>query len=255
MSSCRPLFLSRPTGPTIIRLTCLGWLVAFVGLTFVSGAEARAASDEDDFVRFTLEPPGPSPYHTIRYEITRRGPATTAVHRRGLPGLDEGLHALGLMTREEGERIFALAREVDAVKLTDHRPKHVAPGAVTWRCHVQLSGVSHTFLVTDPDNAERRYARLFSAVRHAALTIAGELPFRNVFVPATDRGWLNIESVPAARVRIDGFDTRLETPMYSYELAAGPHTITLTSLDGRYSRTFEIRLEPQGTTTLRVDLR
>lgn len=229
--------------------------MAFVGLTFVSGAEARAASDEDDFVRFTLEPPGPSPYHTIRYEITRRGPATTAVHRRGLPGLDEGLHALGLMTREEGERIFALAREVDAVKLTDHRPKHVAPGAVTWRCHVQLSGVSHTFLVTDPDNAERRYARLFSAVRHASLTVAGELPFRNVFVPATDRGWLNIESVPAARVRIDGFDTRLETPMYSYELAAGPHTITLTSLDGRFSRTFEIRLEPQGTTTLRVDLR
>lgn len=215
----------------------------------------RAAPGNDDFVRFTLEPSQASPYHTIRYEITRRGPATTAVHRRGLPGLDEGLHALGLMTRDEGERIFALAREVKAQTLPDHRPKLIAPGAATWRCHVQLGGVSHTFLLTDPDNADRRYARLFSAVREAALTVAGELPFRNVFVPATDRGWLNIESVPAARVRIDGFDTRLETPMYSYELASGPHVITLTSLDGRYNRTFEIRLEPQGTTTLRVDLR
>lgn len=241
--------------PTITRLAWLAVVALSFGSTVVSAARTRAAAGEDDFVRFTLEPAQTSPYHTIRYEITRRGPATTAVHRRGLPGLDEGLHALGLMTREEADRIFALAREVDALKLSDHRPKHLAPGAVTWRCHVQLGGVAHTFLVTDPDNAERRYARLFHAVRHAALTIAGELPFRNVFVPATDRGWLNIESVPAAKVRIDGFDTRLETPMYSYELAAGPHTITLTSLDGRYNRTFEIRLEPQGTTTLRVDLR
>jgi len=238
-----------------IALTRLAWLALLSGLTLVSTPGTRAATGDDDFVRFTLEPAQASPYHTIRYEITRRGPATTAVHRRGLPGLDEGLHALGLMTREEGERIFALARQIDATKLPDHRPTHIAPGAATWRCDLQLGGVSHTFLVTDPDNADRRYARLFAAVRHAALTIAGELPFRNVFVPATDRGWLNIESIPAARVRIDGFDTRLETPMYSYELAAGPHTITLTSLDGRYTRTFEIRLEAQGTTTLRVDLR
>lgn len=255
MSFRRPALLSRLA---IVRLTRHTWLAVValsLGFIAVSASEARAAPGDDDFVRFTLEPAQASPYHTIRYEITRRGPATTAVHRRGLPGLDEGLHALGLMTREEGARIFALAREVGALELSDHRPARIAPGAVSWRCHVQLSGVAHTFVVTDPDNADRRYARLFGAVRQAALTIAGELPFRNVFVPATDRGWLNIESVPAAKVRIDGFDTRLETPMYSYELAAGPHTITLTSLDGRYTRTFEIRLEAQGTTTLRVDLR
>lgn len=215
----------------------------------------RTERVDDDFVRFTLEAPQSSPYHTIRYEITRRGPATTAVHRRGLPGLEEGLHALGLLTREEGEKVFALAREVGATTLPDHRPRAVAPLAVTWRCHVLLDGVSHTFLVTDPDNADRRYARLFAAVRSTVIAVAGELPFRNVFVPAGDRGWLNIESVPAAKVVIDGFDTRLTTPMYSYELGAGAHIITLSSIDGRFTRTFDIRLEPQGTTTLRVDLR
>ncbi len=229
--------------------------LACLVLTLVSiGGPARA--EDDDYVRFTLEPPSASPYHTIRYEITRRGPATTAVHRRQLPGLDEGLHALGLLTPSEAEVVFGIARAAGALTLADARPKVVAPGALTWRCDILLKGVAHTFKVVDPDNAtDRRYARLFAAVRDAVITRAGELPFRNVFFPAADRGWLNIESVPAATVVIDTFDTKLTTPIYSYELAAGNHKVTLTSLDGRFVRTFEFRLEPQGTTTLRIDLR
>lgn len=243
-----------PTPPSSLpRFSCVLVAASIAILSSLSGA-ARAGAD--DYVRFTLEGPQASPYHTIRFEITRRGPAITAVHRRQLPGLDEGLHALGLLTPEEGEAIFALARTVDATRLTDSAPKVAAPGALTWRCHVLLDGQAHTFLVTDPDNApDRRHARLFSAVRKTVVAVAGELPFRNVFVPASDRGWLNIESVPAAKVVIDGFDTRLTTPLYSYELAGGAHTVTLTSLDGRFVRTYDIRLEPQGTTTLRIDLR
>ncbi len=200
--------------------------------------------------------PAASPYHTIRYEITRRRPATTAVHRRQLPGLEEGLHALGLLTPDEATSFFALARELDAATLTTLVPKKPRPGALTWRCDVMLDGKRHSFSVTDPENArDRRYARLFDAVRRTVLAHAGELPFRNVFFPAADRGWLNVESVPAAAVTIDGFDTKLETPLYSYDIAAGTHQLVLRSLDGRFERSFEIRVEAQGTTTLRIDLR
>jgi len=251
--------MSKPTphvsivsGPAASRVALV---VACFVLTLVS-ISGSARAEDDDYVRFTLEPPSASPYHTIRYEITRRGPATTAVHRRQLPGLDEGLHALGLLTPSEAEVIFGIARDVGALTLADTRPKVVAPGALTWRCDVLLKGVANTFKVVDPDNAsDRRYARLFAAVRNAVIAQAGELPFRNVFFPAGDRGWLNIESVPAATVVIDTFDTKLTTPIYSYELAAGNHKVTLTSLDGRFVRTFDFRLEPQGTTTLRIDLR
>jgi len=227
-------------------------------------APTPAPQDDEDYVRFTLETgygqptaiPAASPYHTIRYEITRRRPATTAVHRRQLPGLEEGLHALGLLTPEESTSFFALARSLGAASLPSVVASVPTPGVLTWRCDLLLDGKRATFLVSDPENAaDRRYARLFDAVRRTVLTRAGELPFRNVFFPAKDRGWLNIECVPAAAVTLDGFDTRLETPMYSYDIAAGTHSLVLRSLDGRFERTFEVRVEPQGTTTLRIDLR
>ena len=217
------------------------------------------APDEEDYVRFTLETagtPAASPYHTIRYEITRRRPATTAVHRRTLPGREEGLHALGLLTPEESAAYFALVRGLDVLHLPSVVPSKPPAGALTWRCDLQLDGVRASFVATAPESlSDRRYARLFDATRRLVLANAGELPFRNVFFPARDRGWLNIESVPAATVTLDGLETRLETPMYSYDIGAGPHTLVLRSLDGRYERTFEVRVEPQGTTTLRIDLR
>lgn len=228
---------------------------------FGAAPDAHAAPPEtpesEDYVRFTLEPPAASPYHTIRYEITRRAPATTAVHRRQLPGLDEGLHALGLLTPEESRAFFSLARSLGATSLRSvPRTADTPPGALTWRCDLMLGGEVASFLVTDPEGlTDRRYALLFAAVQRTVLEHAGELRFRNVFYPASDRGWLNIETVPAAAVTLDGFDTRLETPLYSYEVAAGAHEVVLRSLDGELVRTIQVRVEPQGTTTLRIDLR
>lgn len=237
-------------------------IVIFASLapwSVTSGALAAEPGppDSEDYVRFTLEPPAASPYHTIRYEITRRAPATTAVHRRQLPGLDEGLHALGLLTPQESRAFFALAKSLGATSLPSvPRTTATPPGALTWRCDLSLDGEVASFIVADPEGlADRRYALLFAAVQRAVLEHAGELRFRNVFYSAGDRGWLNIESVPAAAVTLDGFDTQLETPLYSYEVAAGTHEVVLRSLDGQLVRTFQVRIEPQGTTTLRIDLR
>jgi len=244
--------------PSLASLTIiLVHLAPLVATAYGARAAPPEPSESEDFVRFTLEPPAASPYHTIRYEITRRAPATTAVHRRQLPGLEEGLHALGLLTPEESRDFFALARGLDAASLRSvPRTSATPPGALTWRCDLLLDGKVASFIVTDPDNlVDRRYARLLAAVQRTVLEHAGELRFRNVFFPAHDRGWLNVESVPAAALTLDGFDTKLETPLYSYEVAAGTHEIVLRSLDGRLVRTFQVRVEPQGTTTLRIDLR
>lgn len=223
-------------------------------MALLCGLFAVSFAGDDDYVRFTLEGPSASPYHTIRYEITRRGRATTAVHRRRLPGLEEGLHGLGLLTRAEADAVFDLARTTSATSLADAGAP--SPATLTWRCDVLLDGVAHTFRATDLDNLpDRRYGALFAAVKRRVLAAAGELPFRNVFYPAAERGWLNVESIPAAHLTIDGFDTKLETPLYAYELGAGPHKLKLRSRDGRFEREIDIKLEPQGTTTLRVDLR
>jgi len=236
----------------------LGRVLMWVSIAscLVATWPSAARAGEDDYVRWSLVAPAPSPYHTIRYEITKRRPATTAVHRKNLPGLDESLHALGLLTPEESDAVFAIVHRVMATPLVDAAAPRPRADALTWQCDVRLDGVDRRFTVTDPlRQADRRYAALFLAVRDVVLERAGPLPFRNVFYPAGERGWINIESVPAARVWIDDLDTELDTPLYAYEIAAGTHTVRLVDKEGGHDRTYTVRIETQGTTTLRVDLR
>ncbi|TNF27699.1 MAG: hypothetical protein EP329_19150 [Deltaproteobacteria bacterium] len=225
-------------------------LLVLLPLVFTAGTT--------DYVRVRLEAPSPSPFRTISYEVTRRAPATTAVHRRLLPGDAESLHALGLLTEAETATIDAVVRETDAMHLPDAGPATPAAGwgQLTWVVSLQVDGVLHEFRCTAPENLpDRRYFRLIDAVRTTVKGVTSELPFRNVFYEPERRGWVNIISVPAARATIDGFDTQLETPLYHYELASGAHTIRLKSTDGRFEREYKVKVEPGGTTQLRVDLR
>lgn len=210
----------------------------------------------EDYVRVRLDTPSATPFSIIRYEITKRGPATTAVHRRTLPGHAESFHALGLLTTEETEAIDNILRETKAMALRSAVPKRRPAGAVTWSVELLVDGKKHRFKVTDPENLkDQRYARLIHAVRRQVRAVTAPLPFRNVFFSPKRRGWLNIVSVPIASVSVDGFDTKLTTPLYSYELPAGKHTISLKSIDGTLKRSYDIQVEPGGSTNLRVDLR
>lgn len=233
-------------------LTAALALVAALGLA----AAAPAPRTVDDYVRVTLDTPAPSPFSLIRYEVTAREPATTAVHRRLLPGHDESLHALGLLTEDEAAAIFALVDATGAMELRDAAPAQPPPSTLAWRVELRVGGREHSFRVVGPEQLrDRRYQRLVDGVRAAVLRHAGDLPFRNVFFEPDARGWLNVVSVPRARLWIDDFDTRLDTPIYHYELPSGAHTVRLRAMDGDYDRTYEVRVEPGGTTSLRVDLR
>lgn len=227
-------------------------------IAFLLSAFAVSFAGDDDYVRWSLEAPGPSPWVTIRYEITRRTPATTAVHRRRLPGTEEGEHALGLLTPEESDAFFDSVRALTPLTLaSDPPPKGKAAAArLRFRCDLLLDGTLHTFTATDPaTHANPAIRALFHSVADLVTEIAGPLPFRQVFFPATERAWLNVESVPAAVVSVDGFDTGLTAPLYAYEVKAGERVVTLRTADGALERTYTVRVEPGGTTTLRVDLR
>jgi hypothetical protein len=214
---------------------------------------------DGDYVRYVLDQPSITPYSTIRYEVIQRGRATSAVHRRGLPGYEESLHGMGLLTAGEASDLWAVLRKVDALALPDALGgtggTRSQPG-VTWQVDVRLDGVQSKFRVFEPENQpDRRHARLFRIVRQAVEAHAGRHPFRNVFLSKRRRGWLNLVSVPVARVTIDGFDTELETPLYGYEVEKGKRRVGLVSRDGTYERTYEIRIESGTTTHVRADLR
>lgn len=214
---------------------------------------------DGDYVRFVLDAPSVSPYSTIRYEIIDRGRVTTAVHRRGLPGYSESLHGMGLLTPEEATQIWTEVRACEPERLEEVLPVESAstpPLGVTWSVDIRLGELSKTFRVFDPVNqADRRHARLFRAIRSMVEARAGRHPFRNVFMEKRQRGWLNLVSVPAAKVFIDDYDTGHETPLYGYEVERGKRKVRLVSLDGTYERTYEIRIESGTTTRVRADIR
>lgn len=227
-------------------------IAILLGALFSMGADG-------DYVRFVLDQPSATPYSTIRYEIIDRGRVTTAVHRRGLPGYSESLHGMGLLTPEEAIKLWTEVRACDPASLPDALSVLAGPQphtGVTWSVDVRMGDLSRRFRVFDPVNQpNRRYSRLFKLVRSMVEARAGKHPFRNVFLEKRQRGWLNLVSVPAARVVIDGFDTGHETPLYGYEVERGKRKVTLRSLDGTYERTYEIRIESGTTTRVRADIR
>lgn len=238
----------------------LATLAVVAGLLAAGPTTDPAAGEA--YVRISVEQPAPTPFAVIHYEISRRGRTTTAVHRRELPGLGESLHAMGLLTRSEAVALWAAVAELQALDLPDAAtaPRAGWPG-FRWRVEVAAPAESgevreHSFVVTDPVNQpDRRYQRLVMRVCDTVHRVAGELPFRNVFFPEGKLGWISVTSIPVAGIDIDGFATQLETPLYSYELGAGTHAVRLRTADGALDRTYEVKVEPGGTTHLTVDLR
>jgi hypothetical protein len=203
-----------------------------------------------------LDKPSDSPFAEIRYEVTERGPASAAIHRRRLPGQISSLHNMGLMTREAAHAVRKLLIETDALTLPDahHHSPHNA--VLTWRFEAQQDGQKNTFRVTDPLNQkDRRYWRLFSTLRRHVRAVTGGLPFQDVFYPKREMGWLHVRSSPTARLTLDGRDTELLTPIRDFPLRAGKHQIELKSVEGSHIRRYTIRVEPGGHTRLKLSLR
>ena len=214
---------------------------------------------DGDYVTVTLEQPSASPFSTVVYDVAVRGRTNTASHRRELPGYGESLHGMGLLTRAEAASYWRDVRGLGLTELADSPPAQADAGSYSglgWRVKAVVDGVRYAFRVVDPVNqSDRRYQAILSRTRSLVQRLAGELPFRNVFIPEDRLGWINVVTVPVARLHVDGFDTELETPLYGYEVSAGTHTLRLASEDGAYDRSYEVRVDSGGTTLLRVDLR
>jgi hypothetical protein len=214
---------------------------------------------DGDYVMLTLQQPSSSPFATVRYEVAVRGRVNTATHRRELPGYGESLHGMGLLTREESSAYWGAIRALNLADLGDALPpadtKDRIDGLV-WEIEWLIDGVERTLRVVDAVNQEdRRYPRALMLTQALVHRVAGDLPFRNVFIPEGRLGWLNVVTVPVARLYVDGFDTELETPLYGYEVSSGTHTLRLKTADELHERTYKVKVDPGGTTLLRVDLR
>ncbi|MFB6263331.1 MAG: PEGA domain-containing protein, partial [Bradymonadaceae bacterium] len=59
-----------------------------------------------------------------------------------------------------------------------------------------------------------------------------------------EKSVLNINSMPAARVEIDGKDTGKYTPVLNYEVEPGSHRIRLINEEIGFEKTYSVELKP-----------
>ncbi len=201
---------------------------------------------------------GFTPYRSVSYEVLWRGRTAVVNHYRSLVNYDEALHEMRLCEREELQRLLKDLSDAGALTLPSAPTPKVRVGALRYEIEIRPGGAKgkvHTFTVDEPDaQPDPRYARIVRRVRGFVVRATGELPFRNVFFDPGTFGFLNLTSVPAARVEIDGRDIGLETPLYGYELASGVHEVRLIDPKSGAERRHNLRVEPGMTTIVHIEV-
>ena len=200
---------------------------------------------------------GFTPYRLVIYEVLWRGKVPVAGHYRGLVDYAEALHNMKLVRTADFEKLLRDVERDGAFGLKDApAPTERAPGALRFEIEVRNGDKHNSVTVTAPSGQpDPRYGRIIDRVRRFVLDRAGELTFRNVFFEPGTYGYVNLTSVPIAKIYIDGRDVQHHTPLYGYELPVGPHEVRLVAEEKGWERTHTLKVEPGMTTIVHFDLR
>ncbi|MFT5432016.1 MAG: hypothetical protein ACI9OJ_002714 [Myxococcota bacterium] len=256
-------------GSTTSRL----WLVALLcGVLLAANAMGKTLPPEPAAAKTPPSDPlsdslvsvrvvgGFTPYRLTTYEVMWRARVAVSGHYRGLVNYGEALHQMSLVPKAE---YLALLRrlkglgvfELDRAPVVDRELKSQL-GALKYEIEVG-DGSKHTLIKLTAPHAQQdgRYLAVIEAVREFVIKTAGDLAFRNVFFEPGTFGYVNLTSVPTARVWVDGRDTKRDTPLYGYELPAGKHAIKMVALKEKWERKHTLTVEPGMTTIVHFDLR
>lgn len=210
---------------------------------------------EDSHVRVTRTE-GFSPFRGVIHVVISRARVPVAKHRKRLINHSGRLGNMALLRPEEHLEVLNEVEALGGWRLPDAMGPGPGPDESAWKVEVRREGREHGFSFTRAGaGSDTRYRELVDAVVEVVREHTGDVPFRNVFHEPEDRGYVDIDSRPPARVLIDGRAIGHRTPLYTYELASGKHTVRLIAKDEAYDRTYDFKVEPGKTTVLHLDLR
>ncbi|MFZ4578546.1 MAG: hypothetical protein ACOYOB_09155 [Myxococcota bacterium] len=246
----------------------------------------------DSWARVLLRA-NPGPFQYVAYELTVRGSAGIASHVRGAMGRRDVTARTELLSRETLRKLLGHLRDLGAMdlpapplppavekdkaayaKLVKDREEAKAKGkrlepevledwvgpssspVPLYELSFRLNGKENTILVADPYRLDdRRYAAFIDAVRQLAVATAGDIGYQAPSGPTGQEGYLFIDSVPGAKVSVDGVALDAETPILSYPVSPGSHLVVLENERLGLRREYKVRVQPGMTTSLEVDLR
>lgn len=224
-----------------------------VGLILQIAPLAHASDDLPP--RFALRLSQPfSPYEYVQFELKAHGAAYIAVLTKRLVGGFDEFQGLGLVTEDQ---YWEAVRSIDGCGLD----------VVEQESRTETSSPSSQFAIEFGDEHIVYNAPAASPDHGSAIWCAGSVlvdtyhsvgetvVFRNAFFEAGEYGELMVDSVPAARIVIDGVDTHLTTPARAIRLTLGTHQVRFINQSMGIDRSYEVTIEEGHTTRLDVELR
>jgi len=211
----------------------------------------------------------PGPFQYVAYEITARGSAGVMSHLRGMMGRRDAVIRTELVSRDRLRAVFTELQRLNAAGLRPpKRPVHVAKNAdddrrwpdrssvPVYELSYRYAGVEHTVVVAAPyRSADPRYARFINVVRAAVVGRVGHIGYHGPTGAHGEAGYLHVDSVPTAKVFLDGVELPNKTPVLAFAARAGVHVLVLENKKHRLRRTYKVRIRAGRTTSLEVDLR
>jgi len=222
----------------------------------------------------------PGPYHYLAYEVTMRGQAGVVSHVRGFMGRGDVVSKTDLLRKHDVRRLFGWLRDqgvldmpqpptataepvrkgkvTPPVALFDPNNPHLGPAhspVPVFDLSFRLGGRERTVLVADPlSQADRRHATLIRVLRQVALAATGDIAYQPPTGAAGTQGYLFIDSVPSAEVHIDGVPIGESTPVLTWTVSAGSHTVTLENKRLGLKKETRVKVHAGQTTSVELTL-
>lgn len=216
---------------------------------------AASPEDSEHYVRIHRTG-GLSPFSKIEWEIIVRGETPIAKHAKIMVGYEEPLHKLALLSVEEFEELWRKIEQNDGFILYDTTDAYRDIGQPTYEVEIRRGDMKNTFRVSGLSrDTDLRYREIVEGTIALVSERAGAIPFRNVFYDVGAMGWVDLDTRPRAWVFIDDRPINEQTPLFTYELPAGKHTVRLVAEEKGVDRVYEFTVQPGITTILNLDLK
>ena len=199
---------------------------------------------------------GFSPYAAVSYTVRVSEGLGTVIVRKVLPGsYGEDERA----TLVYGEALSAVIDKLGTCRAAvKAKPSTRArkPVASAWTLVVERGGMKKTVAFADPElELESPHQACLKTLREIATAQVGAMLFRDVFFEKGTFGYLQVSSEPVANVIIDGIDTGQASPLIGIPLSVGEHEVIFEDRERGVKRRYSVKVMPEMTTNLSVDLR
>jgi hypothetical protein len=234
--------------------------VALAAVGVVSGAVADGAGWWPQDIEVTAEVEGEvGPFAHVRYELRQTKAGVTFSAERSYYG--EFRQDTGLSLLNPGQ-LTALRAALGRCVALEALQGDVARSGVGWsegaqaryRVRWRSGGASGERAQGAGEDGRGEVRCAVRVMQRAAAAYLDPLLFDMAFITRDEAGYIDVMTRPAAQIWVDDVPVSEPTPLWHHPVVAGVRTVTIRHAGLGVEQSFELRVEPGGTTAIELDL-